>query len=53
MDEQIEPPAEAGAAEAFAALQDEIAELGRKIEAIAARSNLPEAIDYGRSFGEV
>jgi hypothetical protein len=53
MDEQIERPAEAGAAEAFAALQDEIAALGRKIEAMAARSNVPEAIDYGPSFGEV
>lgn len=53
MDEQIEPPAEAGAAEAFAALQDEIAALGRKIEAMTARSSTPEAIDYGPSFGEV
>jgi hypothetical protein len=53
MDEEIEPPAEAGAAEAFAALQDEIAALGRKIEAMAARSNVPEAIDYGPSFGKV
>lgn len=53
MDEQIEPPAEAGAAEAFAALQDEIAALGRKIEAMAARPTTPDAIDYGPSFGEV
>jgi len=53
MDEQIEPLAEAGAAEAFAALQDEIAALGQKIEAMAAGSNVPEPVDYGPSFGEV
>ena len=53
MDEQIEPPAEAGAAEAFAALQDEIAVLGQKIEAMAARPGAPELVDYGPSFGEV
>lgn len=53
MDEQIEPPAEASAAEAFAALQDEIAALGRKIEAMAAKPGMPEPVDYGPSFGEV
>lgn len=53
MDEQIEPLAEASAAEAFAALQDEIAVLGQKIEAMAARSGTPESVDYGPSFGEV
>lgn len=53
MDEQIELPTEAGAAEAFAALQDEIAVLGQKIEAMAARLGTSEAIDYGSSFGEV
>lgn len=53
MDEPIEPPAEASAAEAFAALQDEVAALGQKIEAMAARSSTPEAVDYGPSFGEV
>lgn len=53
MDEQIEPLADVSAADAFAALQDEIAALGRKIEAMAAMSSAPEAIDYGPSFGEV
>ncbi|MCZ8164036.1 MAG: DUF6118 family protein [Microcystis sp. LE19-98.1E] len=53
MTTETEAPAEAGAAEAFAALQDEVAALGQKIEATAARSNVPEAIDYGPSFGEV
>jgi len=53
MDEQIEPSAEAGAAEAFAALQDEIAALGRRIEGMAALLGTPEPIDYGPSFGEV
>lgn len=53
MDEQIEPPAETGAAEAFAALQDEIAVLGQKIEAMATRLSAPEPADYGLSFGEV
>jgi hypothetical protein len=53
MDEQTDPTAEAGAAEAFAALQDEVAALGRKIEAMAARSSIPDAVDYGPSFGEV
>jgi hypothetical protein len=53
MDEQIELPAEAGAAEAFVALQDEIAALGRKIEEMAIRPDTPEPVDYGPSFGEV
>lgn len=48
-----EAPAEVGAAEAFAALQDEIAALGPKIEAMAARRATPESVDYGPSFGEV
>lgn len=53
MDEQIEPLAEASAAEAFAALQDEVTALGRQIEAMAARPGMPEPVDYGSSFGEV
>ncbi len=53
MDEQIEPLAEASAAEAFVALQDEIAVLGQKIEAMATKSGATELIDYGPSFGEV
>jgi Family of unknown function (DUF6118) len=53
MDEQIDPQTEAGAAEAFSALQDEIAALGRKIEVMAAKPCVPDAIDYGPSFGEV
>lgn len=53
MDQQIEPSAEAGAAEAFATLQDEIAALGRKIEAMTAKSDGSAAVDYGPSFGEV
>jgi hypothetical protein len=53
MDEQIELPAEAGAAEAFSALQDEIAALGRKIEEMAIGPDTPEPVDYGPSFGEV
>lgn len=53
MDEQIELQTEAGAAEAFSALQDEIAALGRKIEVMAAKPCVPDAIDYGPSFGEV
>lgn len=52
MTEYIETPAEAGAAEAFAALQEEVAALGRKIEAMAARPGMPEPVDYGPSFGE-
>lgn len=50
---ETEAQAEAGAAEAFAALQDEVAALGRKIEAMAARPGMPEPVDYGPSFGEV
>lgn len=46
-------PAEADAAEAFTALQEEVAALGRKIEAMAARPGTPEPVDYGPSFGEV
>lgn len=53
MTTETEAPAEAGAAEAFAALQEEIAVLGRKIEAMAARPVTPEPVDYGASFGEV
>lgn len=53
MDEQIELPAEAGAAEAFAALQNEIGALGRKIEAMGTKFNGIDAVDYGPSFGEV
>lgn len=53
MTTETEAPAEAGAAEAFAALQEEIAALGRKIEAMAAKPNVADAIDYGPSFGEV
>ena len=53
MDEQIEPLTEVGAAEAFAALQDEITSLGQKLEELAAGPNVPEAVDYGPSFGEV
>lgn len=50
---ETEAPAETGAAEAFAALQDEIAALGQKIEAMVARPATPEPVDYGPSFGEV
>lgn len=53
MTEYIETPAEAGAAEAFAALQEEVAALGRKFEAMAARPATPEPVDFGPSFGEV
>lgn len=53
MTTDTEAPAEAGAAEAFAALQEEIAALGQKIEAMAARPIAPEPVDYGPSFGEV
>lgn len=53
MTTETEAPAEAGAADAFAALQEEVAALGRKIDAMAARPNIPEAVDYGPSFGEV
>lgn len=53
MTTDTEAPAEAGAAEAFAALQEEIAALGQKIEAMAARPEMPEPVDYGASFGEV
>lgn len=53
MTTETEAPAEAGAAEAFAALQEEIAVLGRKMEAMAARPGMPEPVDYGPSFGEV
>lgn len=50
---ETEAPAEAGAAEAFAALQDEIVVLGRRIEAMVARPGMLEPVDYGPSFGEV
>ncbi len=53
MTTETEAPAEAGAAEAFAALQEEIAALGRKIEAMVAMPGMPEPVDYGPSFGEV
>jgi hypothetical protein len=53
MTTETEAPTEVGAAEAFAALQEEIAALGRKIEAMAARPGIPDAVDYGPSFGEV
>jgi len=53
MTTETEAPTEAGAAEAFAALQEEVAALGRKIEAIAVRPVQPEPVDYGPSFGEV
>jgi transposase-like protein len=53
MTTDTEAPTETGAAEAFTALQEEVAALGRKIEAIASRPNIPEPIDYGPSFGEV
>jgi len=53
MTTETEAPAETGAAEAFAALQEEVAALGRKIEAMASRPNIPEPVDYGPSFGEV
>lgn len=46
-------PEEAGAAEAFAALQGEIAVLGGRIEALAGKLSGPEVADYGPSFGEV
>ncbi len=50
---ETEAPAETGAAEAFAALQEEIAALGQKIEAMAARRATLQSVDYGPSFGEV
>lgn len=53
MTTETESPAEAGAVEAFAALQEEVAALGQKIEGMAARPKIPEAVDYGPSFGEV
>lgn len=53
MTNESEAPAETGAAEAFAALQEEIAALGRKIEAMAITLGTPERVDYGPSFGEV
>lgn len=53
MTTETEAPAESGAAEAFAALQNEVAALGQKIEAIAARPATLEPVDYGPSFGEV
>lgn len=53
MTTETEAPAEAGAAEAFAALQDEVAALAQKIEAMATRPGTPEPVDYGPSFGEV
>lgn len=53
MTSETEASAETGATEAFAALQEEVAALGQKIEAMASRSNFPEAVDYGPSFGEV
>ena len=38
----------------FAALQEEVAALGQKIDGMAARPNIPpEPVDYGPSFGEV
>lgn len=53
MTNETEAPAETGAAEAFAALQEEVAALGRKIEAMASRPISREPVDYGPSFGEV
>jgi hypothetical protein len=53
MTTDTDAPADASAAEAFAALQEEIAALGQKIEAIATRPGTPEPVDYGPSFGEV
>lgn len=53
MTSETEASAETGAAEAFAALQEEVAALGRKIEGMAALLGTPEPIDYGPSFGEV
>ncbi len=53
MTTETEVPEEAGAAEAFAALQEEIAALGQKIEAMAPRLSTPEPVDYGPSFGEL
>jgi hypothetical protein len=53
MTTETEASAETGAAEAFVALQEEIAALGRKIGAMGVRSGTAEAIDYGPSFGEV
>ncbi|MCZ8260601.1 MAG: DUF6118 family protein [Beijerinckiaceae bacterium] len=53
MTTETEASAETGAAEAFAALQEEVAALGQKIEGMATRPNIPEAVDYGPSFGEV
>jgi hypothetical protein len=53
MTTETEAPAETGAAEAFTALQDEVAALGQKIEAMATRPGTPEPVDYGPSFGEV
>jgi hypothetical protein len=53
MTTETEASAEIGAAEAFSALQEEIAALGQKIEAMAVRPETPEAVDYGPSFGEV
>lgn len=53
MTTETEASAETGAAEAFAALQEEVAALGQKIEAMATRPGTPEPVDYGPSFGEV
>lgn len=53
MTTETDVPEETGAAKAFAALQDEIAALGRKIESMAAKPNVVDAVDYGPSFGEV
>lgn len=53
MTNESEAPTEAGAAEAFAALQEEVAALGQQIEGMAAKPNVADAIDYGPSFGEV
>ena len=53
MTTETEAPTETGAAEAFTALQEEVAALGQKIEGMAARLGMPESADYGPSFGEV
>lgn len=53
MTDENDVPEEGGAAEAFAALQEEVAVLGQKIEAMAARPATPEPVDYAPSFGEV
>jgi hypothetical protein len=53
MMDEVETSAESGAAEAFAALQSEVAELGERINALADRTPAGEVIDYGPSFGEI